>query len=67
MTPLVDATARLTVLVLVVLVADVFLRRRSAAARHAVLAGALLAGAAVVPMSWLEISSDPPELPVSYI
>jgi TonB family protein len=53
MTPLVDATARLTVLVLVVLVADVFLRRRSAAARHAVLAGALLAGAAVVPMSWL--------------
>jgi hypothetical protein len=51
MTPLVDLAARSSVILAVGLLLDAALRRRAAALRHCVLAGAIAAAAVVVPLS----------------
>jgi TonB family protein len=52
MTALLDATVRVSVVLLAGLIASSVLHRRSAAVRHALLAAAIAAAAAVVPLSW---------------
>jgi hypothetical protein len=53
MTLLIDASIRCSVLLLVGLAFAAFPGRRSAAVRHAVLAGAILASGVVVPLAYL--------------
>ena len=51
MTPLIDLAVRSSVILAIGLLLDSLLRHRAAALRHCVLAGAIAAAAAVVPLS----------------
>jgi TonB family protein len=53
MSVLLDVTLRSSGILVVALVALAFMRRRSAALRHSVLAGAMAASAVVLPLSWV--------------